>query len=323
MATVPIGYYVLSPGGAIDLQSRVSVGEGPDHPASGQVDLLTVSERRATPLLALVGWLDPDSSVYPEEDVNPDDVDADELREFNQSQFVGAADNAIGVATERLGYDSVRGTGATVAGLVEDSPAAATLVVGETIVAVGDTAVTVDAEAVAAIGARRPGDEVVLQVEPADGTAARSVAITLAEHPDDATRAFLGVSLQTRDLTIEAPFEVTIDVADIGGPSAGLAMTLAVLDRLTEGELTGGAHVAVTGTIELDGRVGAIGGIEQKASVVEESGATLFLVPRANYEAAKAALGDRVRIEPVDDLDDALAALESAGGDPLPVTQAS
>ena len=75
------------------------------------------------------------------------------------------------------------------------------------------------------------------------------------------------------------PFPISIDVTDIGGPSAGLAMTLGVIDTLSGGRLTGGRTVAATGTMDSDGHVGDVGGVPQKTVAVENAGATIFLVP--------------------------------------------
>jgi PDZ domain-containing protein len=141
--------------------------------------------------------------------------------------------------------------------------------------------------------------------------------VVLGSNPDAAGRPFLGVALETRDFSLDFPFDVSIDSEDIGGPSAGLAFTLEVIDRLTEGELTGGMSVAATGEIGLDGRIGAIGGAAQKGVAVEDAGIRLFLVPRANLEQATRETSGDLRVEPVDTLEDALRVLEEAGGDPL------
>jgi len=113
--------------------------------------------------------------------------------------------------------------------------------------------------------------------------------------------------------------DVSIDTGDVGGPSAGLAFTLAIIDDLTPGDLTGGAKVAVTGTISGDGTVGPVGGTGQKAAAVRAKGYDVFLVPSADYEAARQHAGD-VDVIAVDTLDDALAALAALGGnvDDLP-----
>ncbi len=119
-----------------------------------------------------------------------------------------------------------------------------------------------------------------------------------------------------------------ISTPDIGGPSAGLAFTLTLIDQLTEGNLLGGKTVAVTGTMGIDGKVGAIGGLSSKASAVSQNGADYFLVPTAQGEAdiarAQRAAGSGVQIIPVDSIDEAVAALIKLGGDePVRIAKAS
>jgi PDZ domain-containing protein len=120
------------------------------------------------------------------------------------------------------------------------------------------------------------------------------------------------------------PFDVNISTADIGGPSAGLAFTLALLDELTEGNLMGKGRVAATGTMDENQNVGAIGALEQKAVAVRDAGVTLFLVPAGQspdeMKAARAAAGSGVRIVQVATLDDALKELRRNGGSALPRT---
>src|SRR5205085_11289384 len=97
----------------------------------------------------------------------------------------------------------------------------------------------------------------------------------------------LGISLGTKAHKFDYPFDVKIDTAGIGGPSAGLAFTLALIDDLTPGELTGGRDVAVTGTIDIDGKVGEVGGVVQKTAAVRRVHASLFLVPSGEYAEAR------------------------------------
>ena len=100
----------------------------------------------------------------------------------------------------------------------------------------------------------------------------------------------------------------------IGGPSAGLAFTLTLIDMLTPGELTGGNRVAVTGTISAAGDVGNVGGVAQKAAVAEAEGVAMFIVPKELVDAAESTTDD-LRVVGVESLDDALAALAELGGD--------
>ena len=142
--------------------------------------------------------------------------------------------------------------------------------------------------------------------------------IRLVASSDGTDRAILGIApADTRQVVL--PFEVKISTAAIGGPSAGLAFTLALIDELTPGELTGGQRVVATGTIDEDGRVGAIGALVQKAVAARHAGARIFIVPASQepeqIEAARRAAGARLEIVPVATLAEAVEALRSRGGD--------
>lgn len=175
----------------------------------------------------------------------------------------------------------------------------------------------------AVLDGRQPGDTVELLIDrPGDGE--RTVTVELSEATDDSARTIIGFRpFDTRVVTL--PFEVDIETNSIGGPSAGLAFTLALIDELTEGELACGDQIAVTGTIALDGSVGPIGGLAQKVSAVHQNGVSVFLVPAGQSELQDeeqlqrlddAGRGE-VEIIPVATLDEALGVLEDLGCDPL------
>ena len=111
--------------------------------------------------------------------------------------------------------------------------------------------------------------------------------------------------------------EVDIDSGNVGGPSAGLAFTLAVLDVLSPGELTGGLDVAVTGTIDGEGNVGDVGGVRQKTAAAIDEGYDVLLVPSAEFEEARERAGGAIEVIAVDTLREALDALASLGGSGL------
>jgi PDZ domain-containing protein len=165
----------------------------------------------------------------------------------------------------------------------------------------------------------QPGDMIEIRFD-RPGSGEQSGSIELIGDPDDPTRTLIGfVPVDTAQA--ELPFDVTINSGAIGGPSAGLAFTLTLLDELTPGELTGGAAVAVTGTIDSNANVGAIGGLVQKASAVKQTGAKVFIVPFAqgerNIADARKVAGSDLTIIPVKTLDEALAALAELGGNGL------
>jgi PDZ domain-containing protein len=123
------------------------------------------------------------------------------------------------------------------------------------------------------------------------------------------------VSAATKEQKFDLPFGISINAGPIGGPSAGLAFTLGVIDALGNGSLTGGHLVAATGTIDLDGVVGPVGGVVQKTVAVRDAGAEVFLVPTDEYQEAVRHAGSHLRIVRVATLAAALLALQQLGGD--------
>lgn len=314
-SVVRVPYYAMAPGSAVDVEPLVSVDGGPSFEPEGSVFLTTVSLRQVTVFGAIRGWLDPDTDVVEEETIVPADTDPDELRELNQRLMDSSKDAARGVAFEQLGYDAISGTGATVLDVVPRSPSDGVLERDDTIVELAGEPVRIDGDVISLLDERSPGELVDLVVE-RDGLPV-PVEIELGSRPDAPDQAFLGVGLATRDLELDFPYEVDIESERIGGPSAGLAFTLELLDVLTEGELTGGRRVAATGTIELDGSVGDVGGVAQKTAAVGAAGIDLFLVPRAELDGARRAAGGDLQVEPVDTLEDALRILARKGGNGL------
>jgi len=140
-----------------------------------------------------------------------------------------------------------------------------------------------------------------------------TATITMGKHPDK-DQGYLGIGVLDAPW---APFTVDFNLANIGGPSAGLMFSLAVVDKLTTGDLNDGKFVAGTGTITGDGKVGPIGGITHKMLAAQEAGATIFMVPAENCEEAKTAHEDGLELIRVETLDQAVAALQtlSAGGE--------
>ena len=313
-AFLSIPYVAIAPGEARSTEPLVAIEGADTFEADGEVLFTTVRLRHLTLLQAFDGWLDDSVDVYERERILGDQS-PEENRQLNQELMATSKQAAAAVALEELGYDIVHGSGAAIVEVVEDSPAASALAVGEVIVAVEGAPIEVTEDVALAVLERRPGDRLSLTVEPEGGGEPREEAFTLARHPSaDLEQAFLGVAMRSRDFRLDFPFTVDIDTGDVGGPSAGLAFTLATLDVLTPGELTGGAKVATTGTIGLRGQVGPVGGVAQKTAAAKRAGAKVFLVPRAEFAEARRRAGSDLRVEPVDTLDDALDVLASLGG---------
>jgi len=313
-------YIVYAPGSAIRTEPLIEVDDADTFETDGSILFLTVSLRGASRRVgyaeALWGWISPHQDVFPRRAILGDQTGIENREEaaveMNRSQEVAAA-----VALGHLGFeDTITGTGVTIQDTVVGSPAAEVLEAGDTILAVDGVPTLLTDDLRAAIEPRLPGELVEVDVE-RDG-AERTVKVELTSDVEDPNRTLLGVTnVTTRDLRIDLPFDVVIATQDVGGPSAGLALALGVLDRLTPGSLTGGHDVAVTGTIELDGRVGRVGGIQQKTVAAIDAGATLILVPALEVAEAELKAGDDIEVVGVETLDDALAALAAVGGNAL------
>lgn len=311
-ALVQVPYFLLSPGSTRSTEGLVTVEGAPTFQSDGSIDFTTVSVRKATALQALIGWLDPTVSVVPEDQILGGQTQ-DQNRDRNLQEMADSKDVATAVALKSLGYPvEEQGAGALIVQLVADTPAASTLQPGDVVVEADGRPIQLSSDLVDVIAVHAPGDVVHLKVQQSpDQTEA--VDVQLVARPDDASKAMLGVSLATFRLHYQFPFTVTIDSGAVGGPSAGLAFTLGVIDVLTPGSLTGGQHIATTGTMDPSGAVGPVGGVEQKTISVRRAGATVFLVPSEEYDEARKYAGD-MRVEKVDTIDDALRVLTSIGG---------
>jgi Lon-like protease len=324
-AFVYLPYYAFTPGKATDTESAILVEGAETFPSDGEISFTTVRIKRVTPLRALQAWLDPAIDVVSERSYLGD-RSASENKSINLELMGDSKEAAIYVALTTLGYDvEVSGGGAVVRQVAPDVPAAAVLQAGDVIVAVNGSPVHLDSDIGTILAAFQPGDEVTLSVErPVPDSAgidstqeyeSLTLPVTLTAREDGS--ALIGISPGTRNnVEFDFPVDVDIDSGSVGGPSAGLAFTLGIIDKLTPGDLTGGENIATTGTIRLDGTVGPVGGVKQKTVTVERSGATLFLVPVEEFETAVAAAGDDSDLEivAVEDVDDALVALAERGG---------
>lgn len=307
-------YYTLSPGSVKDTEAFIAIDGAPsDVDESGMINYLTVSVKQASPFDALVAWIDPAVEVVEAEQVLGSQSPS-ENREFNLQLMASSKDSATYQALQRLGYEiPISGTGTVIADIAEGVPAAQVLERGDVVVSANGLPVGVNQDLVDVVAPLPSGSVVELGVQPFAGGQTTPVSVELVARPEDPSRSMLGVSTFTRDLTFDFPVDVTIDSGRVGGPSAGLAFTLGILDALTSESLTGGATVAATGTMGLDGRVGPVGGVHQKTVAASRAGVDLMLVPSAELDEARRYAGD-LRVEPVDDLNQALAVLATLGG---------
>lgn len=328
-----VPYYTISPGSVWPTGDLITVAGGESFDSEGQIGFTTVSvsDGRISRLEQFLASRDPAVEVVPEEMFLGDQT-PEENRERNRQMMSDSREVATALAFETLGYEVAVPYGARVLAVDPNLPAAGVLSVGDLIVEAEGEPIETWEDLVGVLDPLSAGDEVTLEVAPApedpDEAVVSAESLPDAEletvtarlvefdDPDDdlPPRDILGVVGETA-VTLDFPFEVSIDTGAVGGPSAGLALTLAILDELTPEDLTGGQLVATTGTIGLDGTVGLVGGVEQKVYAARRAGVDLFLVPTDEYDEAAAAADDDLRVVPVDTLDDALVALETVGGE--------
>lgn len=328
----PIERFESAPGRAQNVMDRLSIS-GTDRPlyepAEG-IRFVTALGTELTALQAFMGWVDPYVDVLTcEERFGQCDPGLSE--QIQLGAMSTAKEIAAYVALTYLGIDATLVEGpAQVAGFdadlcPDDAPdrrACRVLEIGDVIesVDIGRGSVRIDkvSDLGGVLSGARPGDiaELVVRSIGRDGTE-RRVEVELLASPDDPTRTLIGFN--PRDTrTVSLPFDIGIDTASIGGPSAGLSFTLALVDLLTPGDLMPVGGVAATGTISAGGEVGPIGLLVQKVIAVKQSGVRYFLVPEAQGEAAIEEIrrigADDVEVIPVATLDDAISALVELGG---------
>ncbi|MBM3686574.1 MAG: PDZ domain-containing protein [Actinobacteria bacterium] len=326
-AVLPVPFIVLSPGptfntiGDVDGVPLVEITDTTTYPVSGALDMTTIREEGEprSPLTvfgALVAWVDPDRAVLPRELLYGDDETTEEVQQRNAVLFSTSQSSAIAAAMNTLGEPLIEDV--VVTAVVEGTPAFGVLDAGERIIAIDGEPVRAPEDVVEAVRARPIGSTLAFTVE-RDGEEVDAEVVS-AQKPDEAGVPYIGITV---GINYRAEFPIVFALDDIGGPSAGMMFSLAIVDKLTPEDLTGGGHVAGTGTIDPAGAVGAIGGIRQKLAGARGAGATVFLMPEVHCDEAAGHVPEGLTVVPVTTLQGALDALAAwRAGDPLPTCPA-
>ena len=305
-ALVPLPLFVIAPGSAISVGERVELGRAPD-PLSGELLLTTVRVFQPTSLGVVEAWIADAHDVFRREEIVPEGVNEADFEAAQRDLFRESAEVAAAVGLRAAGEDvEISGEGALVGGLLPGSPAAGVLREGDVITAVDGTPVELASDLVTALASRSAGDEVLLTVSRDDTDLEFRVRLDTVE---GVTQPAIGVAVTTVGLDISLPFPVEVDQGRIGGPSAGLLIALTVYDLADPGDLAAGRSIAGTGTIDLDGDVGPVGGVDAKVLAAKEAGASVFLVPENELDLAREVAGDDIEVIPVATLEEAIAAL--------------
>ena len=298
---------VIAPGATADIEEFVDVRDHPAYASDATISLVSVRTSFAPSLFEVVGgWLDGALEVVDVVDILGERT-VSENRDAGRLQMDQSTQVAVAVALEHLGYEIMTPIGARIVRVMPDSPADDALLAGDLVQSVDDIAITTAQQLSDTIKANEPGATATLTALEPDGQI-RTVTVTLADRDGV---ALLGVIVTTHVEFEEPPIDVALHIENIGGPSAGLAFTLSVIDALTPEPLTGNLDVAATGTIHHDGAVGPIGGVPQKSHAVVRAGTDLFLVPASQVEEAVAVAEPSVAVVGVESLEEALAAIQA------------
>jgi Lon-like protease len=298
--------YILLVDPAHPVAPFVHVPGSPPKAGGGLIYYVDVFERRANELEALFPWIHSNASLEPAGAIVPPcataaEAEAAQFQEMAVSQRVAAA-----VALRRLGYRvAVHPTGVVVSQLFANTNAPCNLQPMDVIVAVDGTPTPTIADLHRVLAGVTPGDFVDLRIRRGDRFL--KVRLRTVAQSEEPGHAFIGISAD-QSATIKLPVHVSINLPSVGGPSAGLAFALEVMQRLGR-NVTHGYRVAATGEMQLNGAVAPIGGVKQKTYGVREAGADVFLVPAGeNAQTARRYAGP-VHVIPVHSFGQALHAL--------------
>ena len=301
---IPSNDYIFLPDTAHPVAPLVVVPNG-HNPTTGGIYYVDVIIRKATLLERLFGGLHDGADLEKPEDVIPAGLNSAQNELLSLNEMKTSQQYAAAVALRSLGYKvSAVGVGARVIAVEPGFPAAGKLQGLDVIEEVDGATVRTSHDLSVAMSKKRPGQTVRFTIDRAKAT--KTVTVRTTADPHQKTRASVGIQVADAQ-TVLMPFKVSIDAGDVGGPSAGLAFALDIVEELGH-DVARGNKIAATGEIALDGTVGAIGGIKQKTFGARETGVDAFLVPVQNAAAARR-YAHGLRIIPVGNFQQALRAL--------------
>jgi PDZ domain-containing protein len=322
---LPVPYVVLVPGPVTDTLGRVPAADTANNqpggeviqitgvkvqPSTGHLYLTTVGIEPGScsqdPALQTVikAWFERTKTVEPKQVECPPGVSSSAVQDQGEQEMTSSQSNAVYAALTELGYKST-GNRVVVESVSSGVPAAKVLHPADVIESVNSTPISSPGQLVGAVTRVHPGSSIELSVQHAGSTRTLDIATTKAPNG----KARLGVVVGTTPTFSGISVTIGIDPDVIGGPSAGTALALGIIDKLTPGGLTGGRTIAGTGTVNRKGTVGPIGGIQQKIAAAVRAGATVFFAPSSECSDAKAAAPSSLTLIRVKTLHGAVQAL--------------
>ena len=320
-AVVSVPYVALTPGptlntlGKPDGKELIQIAGRPTYPTTGNLNLVTISYLGGPGtdfniFSALRAWLTPTDAVVPASEIFGSGQTQQQVIQQDTQQMLGSQQDATAAA---LCYLNIAYTTADpITSVVKGSPADGVLHAGDEITAVDGTPVGCHHDVVTMVRDRAPGAPVDLTIK--RNGAVSTVRLTTK---NQGGKAFVGIELGPP--SYKFPFSVKINLANVGGPSAGLMFALGIIDKLTTDNLTGGRFIAGTGEIQPNGSIEPIGGIQQKMAGARGAGATVFLSPASNCSNTAGAVPAGLRVVRVSTLAGAVSELRAIkAGKPVP-----
>ncbi len=321
LALMPSPYVIEQPGPVHDTLGSTTIG-GKDVPViaitgtdtfdtTGRLNLLTVSlvgnpEETPNWVTVALSWFDPSKTVIPIEQVFPPTVTSEQRAEENQTLMVNSQQTAIAAALNQQKIPFT--TDLTVGSVTKGSPADGALQVNDIVKSVNGETVSNVAQMRSKLDANGTDKPAIISIVRGGVPLDVSIVPTTAEANNGQKIIVVGVGITE---VYAFPFDVTIHLDRVGGPSAGMMFALGIIDKITPEDLAGGKNVAGTGTIEADGTVGAIGGVRQKFFAANAEGATVFLIPRENCSELGDGLPGGTEIYAVEKLSDSINILST------------
>lgn len=316
---IPVPYVILGPGPTLNTlgkdssgQQLISIQGRATHPTSGHLNMVTVSYAggpgsNLNIFSALAAWLNPSEAVVPESELFPPGTSQQQVQQQDTAQMASSQQIATAAAFNFLHIPFT--TEVTVGQTVPGTPAARVLRAGDIITSLDGKPVPDDTALTNLIRSHPAGTTLNMTIE--RGGKTEQVQVTSMQAPassGSSAHPIIGVGVVDQ---YKFPFTVKISIGDIGGPSAGTMFALAIIDKLTTDDLTGGKFIAGTGEITPAGQVQPIGGIQQKMAAARSAGATVFLTPADNCSNTAGAVPAGLRIVKVSTLSQAVSDLEA------------
>jgi PDZ domain-containing protein len=319
---LPTPYVIERPGPVFDVLGKsdgtsvITIDGVQSFPTTGRLDVLTVSvagNRENTPswLELAAAWVDPAQAIVPIDVMFPPNVSTAQVEAESTAMMEESQQDAVAAALTKLGYTVPWHV--YVSEVTKGSPAAGKLVAADFVMKINGIVIKDVDQMRTVINNLAIKGPLSVEVQRSGKLVVEQITATLNKEGKYRLGILAGYKY-------DFPVKIKLQLGDVGGPSGGMMFALGIIDRLTPGQLTGGKHIAGTGTIDAAGNVGPIGGIRHKLFGAQRAGATIFLAPASNCDEVVGHIPDGLSVIKVSTLTEAKADLEKIATGSNPAT---